>query len=178
MNTINEISWVTPKAIIKTSRLHGKGIFASENIDKDEKVVVWGGLYVNHVQAISYQNRGFLIMQWDDDLYSVEKPADDDSYFINHSCDPNLWMSDTFTLVARRHIKVGEELTADYCLWEADEKYISKWECRCGTSFCRGRVTGIDWRDHALQKRYQNHFSPLINKRIMRLAKFIENKNS
>jgi len=39
------------------------------------------------------------------------------SYFVNHSEDPNLESQDkdgTFYFVARRDIKAGEELTADY----------------------------------------------------------------
>ncbi|MBI5356696.1 hypothetical protein HZB78_03715 [Candidatus Collierbacteria bacterium] len=78
-------------------------------------------------------------------------------------------MKDAFTITAMRDIKIGEEITADYAIWEADENYISKWECNCGSAFCRQRVTGKDWRLPELQARYKNHFSPLINKRINKL---------
>lgn len=141
-------------------------MFALQNIVKGEKVVVWGGNYVGHDEALLAQSSGKLVMQWDDDLYSVEDRGDDDSYFINHSCDPNLWMVGPVTLIARRNITSGEELTADYALWEADEAYTSRWRCACGSSLCRGRVTGRDWQNKDLQQRYQDHFSPLINKRI------------
>jgi uncharacterized protein len=106
-------------------------------------------------------------MQWDDDLYSVDDKGDDDSYFINHSCDPNIWMIDAFTLVARRDIPTNIEITADYALWEADEEYVSRWQCVCGSTLCRRWVTGKDWRIKDLQTRYSGHFSPLINKRIL-----------
>jgi hypothetical protein len=33
-------------------------------------------------------------------------------HFLNHSCDPNVWMEDEVTLAARRDLGVGEELTA------------------------------------------------------------------
>ncbi|HEV2124909.1 MAG TPA: SET domain-containing protein [Chloroflexota bacterium] len=32
--------------------------------------------------------------------------------FINHSCDPNVWLADENTLVARHAITAGEELTS------------------------------------------------------------------
>ena len=83
---------------------------------------------------------------------------------MNHSCDPNVWMLDQVTLVTRREIEPGGELTADYALWEADEGWVGRWECRCGASRCRGRVTGQDWRSRELQERYRGHFSPFIER--------------
>ncbi len=166
---VSKRDWKNPKIIIKNSPLEGKGMFANEDIKRGEKLIVWGGNYVDKREAKKYREQGKLVMQWDDDLYSYEDRGDDDGYFINHSCDPNMWMTDAYTLIAKRNIKKGEELTADYALWEADENYLSKWVCKCGSPLCRGRVTGKDWRRHDLQKRYKDHFSPLINKRIQKI---------
>lgn len=138
-------------------------------IPQDEPVLIWGGEYVNKAIAEKSKSEGKLVMQWDEDLYSIEERGDDQGYFLNHSCEPNVWMRDAYTLVARRDIAVGEEVAADYALWEADENKVSKWECRCGTKDCRGKVTGQDWQLLVLQERYRNHFSPLINKRIARI---------
>ena len=166
----NKQDWKNPKAIVKTSPVEGGGMFANEDIKRGEKLIVWGGNYVDKKEAEKWRRQGKLVMQWDDDLYSYEDRGDDDGYFINNSCDPNMWMADAYTLIARRDIKKDEELTADYALWEADENYVSKWECKCGSSLCRERVTGKDWRNPDLQKRYKDHFSPLINKRIQRMG--------
>ncbi|WP_432987337.1 SET domain-containing protein-lysine N-methyltransferase [Dactylosporangium sp. CA-233914] len=38
----------------------------------------------------------------------------------NHGCDPSLWWSGPYTLVARRDIAAGEELTNDYATSTAD----------------------------------------------------------
>jgi uncharacterized protein len=163
-------NWISTKIKIKNSPLGGKGLFSVESIKKGEKVVVWGGVwkkdYTDRAGTETAKLKGKLIMQWDDNLFSVEIKGDDDSYFINHSCDPTLWMDDAFTLTARKNIDIGQELTADYAMWEADENYISNWECNCGYAKCRKHITGRDWRLPSLQKRYKNHFSPLINKRI------------
>lgn len=162
-------SWITPKVMIVPSDISGKGLFAIAVIKKNEKVVVWKGNYFNKKEADKVKREGKLVMQWDEDLFSVEDRGDDIAYFINHSCDPNLWMQDAYILVARRDIKKGEEITADYALWEADQNYVSKWQCVCGSSLCRKRITGRDWCLPELQKRYKGHFSPLINKRIERI---------
>ncbi len=159
-------SWITPKARIRQSGIEGEGLFAIAAIEKDEKVVIWKGAYVNEQQAETARRAGKIVMQWDDDLFSVEDRGDDIGYYINHSCNANLWMQDAFTLVARIDIAEGQEITVDYALFEADEDFTSAWECNCGSSVCRKRVTGKDWRLMEVQKRYANHFSPLINKRI------------
>lgn len=40
---------------------------------------------------------------------------------LNHACDSNLWMADEVTLIARRHIVSGEELTVDYALFTTQQ---------------------------------------------------------
>lgn len=161
--------WKSSKVDIRESPVEGKGLFANTDIKKGEKIVVWGGNYTDAAGAELMRKNGKLVMQWDDDLYSYEDRAEDEGYFINHSCDPNLWMADAYTLITRRDVKTGEELTIDYAMFEADENYISKWECKCGSPLCRGRVTGEDWKNSDLQNSYKEHFSPLINKRIQSL---------
>lgn len=164
--TIPTKDWVSHKIEIRKTVNRGKGMFAAEKIVSGEELVVFGGEYTDAEGAKKAKSNGRLVMQWDDNLFSVEDRGDDLGYFINHSCDPNAWMKDAFTITAMRDIEIGEELTVDYVLWQADENYISKWECNCRSSGCRKRVTGKDWRSPELRERYKNHFSPLINKRI------------
>ena len=159
--------WVNPKIQIKETGNRGKGMIVIEEISCGESLVIFGGEYTDAEEAKKARANGKLVVQWDDNLFSIEDRGDDLGYFINHSCDPNAWMKDAFTIIAMRNIKIGEELTADYAIWEADEDYISKWKCNCGSALCRKKITGKDWRQPELQARYINHFSPLINKRIL-----------
>ena len=158
--------YINPKIEIRETMDKGKGIFAIEKIISGEPLIIFGGEYTDAERAKNARANGKLVMQWDDNLFSVEDRGDDSGYFINHSCNPNAWMKGAFIIIAKRDIKIGEEITADYALWEADENYISKWECKCGSTVCRKRVTGKDWLLPELQNRYKNHFSPLMNKRI------------
>lgn len=162
-------SWINPKIEIKNSPVSGRGMFALEKINVGEDILTFGGDYIDTASADEERRDGKLVMQWDEDLFTAEDRGDDDTYFVNHSCDGNTWMKDAFGLIARRDIFPGEEITADYALWEADENYISQWKCQCGSNKCRGRVTGLDWQQPELQERYAEHFSPLINKRITAL---------
>ncbi len=158
--------WISPKAELGPSLIHGKGMFAKEHINKDETVVVFGGDYTDAKGAEKAKAQGKLVMHWDDDLFSVENRGDDDTYFINHSCDPNVWMHDAFIVMARRDIQPGEEIVADYALFEGDKGFVGKWACRCASPKCRKIITGRDWERADLRREYRGHFSPLINKRI------------
>lgn len=164
---IGDEDWISPKTRIKRSKIGGSGLYALEPINKNELVAVWGGTFTDPKGAKKAKKNGKLVMQWDTDLFSVETPGEGSGYFINHSCDPNLWMYGPFALTSMKSIKKGEELTADYAIWEEDVNYISKWACNCGALNCRGKVTGKDWENFNLQKKYKNHFSPLLNKRII-----------
>lgn len=170
-------SWFSPKIEVRTSSVEGRGSFAVQRIDPGEVVEVWGErskekLVVTYTTdrgpAERARAKGKDVMQWDDDLYSIEDRGADEGYFLNHSCDSNLWFKDAFTLLARRGAEPGEELTIDYALFEADEAFRASWPCRCGTENCRGTVTGRDWQLADVQARYAKHFSPLLEKRIAR----------
>jgi SET domain-containing protein len=169
MKPLNEYpteDWLSPKIEVRESPIQGSGMFAKSPITPGEVVVVWGGTFVETEEADRARAQGKIIMQLDDDVYSIEEPGEDSTYFMNHSCDPNVWMADTVTLVARRALVTDEELTVDYALFEADQVAVMNWQCVCGSPHCRKRVTGQDWRLLELQARYAGHFLPLIARRI------------
>ena len=84
--------------------------------------------------------------------------------WVNHSCDPNAGLVGQIVLVALRDIKVGEEICFDYAT--SDGSPYDEFECGCGSRLCRHHVTGDDWKLPELQKRYEGHFSPYIQRRI------------
>lgn len=170
-------SWYSSKIEIRRSAIHGRGTFATERIGAGEVVEVWGQRtdgrttvrYTRDGEAVARARRERrVVMQWDDDLFSIEEKGADDGYFLNHSCDSNLGLKNAFTLVARRDIEPGEELTLDYVLFEADESVVASWPCVCEAECCRGMLTGRDWKRVDVQARYAGYFSPLLEKRIVR----------
>ena len=125
-------SWFSPKIEVRASPVGGRGSFAAQRIEPGEVVEVWGEradgkLVVTYTAdrglAEAARAKGKDVGQWDDDLYSIEDRGADDGYFLNHSCDSNLWFKGAFTLLARRGAEPGEELTIDYALFEADEAF-------------------------------------------------------
>ena len=99
-------SWISSKIKIKNSKINGKGMFATKVIKSGEIITIWGADYVTKSEATNIKNKGKLIMHLDTNLYSIEERGDDITYFINHSCDPNIWMRNVFTLEARKNIKI------------------------------------------------------------------------
>ena len=63
----------------------------------------------------------------------------------------------------------GDEVTIDYAM--CDGSPYDEFECACGSSSCRGRITGNDWRNPDLWERYAGHFSPYLERRIEALMR-------
>jgi uncharacterized protein len=162
-------SWIDPRVEVRETLDRGKGTFARDRINRGEVVIVWGGWVVTRKDLEARRFKSPATIGEGVYLAGVPGEADQPDDFTNHSCDPNLWMQDEATLAARKDIADGEELTADYAMWEADEGWVAAWKCRCGSPLCRKTITGRDWRLPVLQERYQDHFSPFVNERIARL---------
>lgn len=84
--------------------------------------------------------------------------------FGNHSCEPNLWWSGAYTLVARRDIRTGEEVTSDYATSTGAVDYLLR--CHCETYRCRGLIAGDDWQIPQLQRTYAGHWAPELQRLI------------
>ena len=64
-----------------------------------------------------------------------------------------------------RDIQPGEEITYDYAM--SDGSPYDEFTCSCGSPYCRGHVSGEDWRRSELWQRYAGYFSPYLQRRIM-----------
>ena len=162
-------SWIDPRVELRSSSTEGKGLFARESIKKGETVIIWGGAIFTESDIKKDKAEKHSVVEIGEGIYlgiPRGKPQTLDD-FMNHSCNPNLWLKDEVTLVARRNIEKDEELTADYATWVSRSYW--QMECHCGSLFCRHLITGNDWKLKKLQNKYRNHFSPYLEKRIRKL---------
>lgn len=166
-------TWIDPRQDIRPSPVHGMGIFARDTIYQDEPVEIIGGVVMTEDEFRAFQQATphFNAVQIDEALHLVERPdvTQQRTGSLNHACDANLWMADEVTIVARRDIAAGEELTVDYALFSAQPDWVMDTPCRCGSPVCRRMITGNDWKLQVVQDRYLHHFSPFLNRRIARL---------
>jgi hypothetical protein len=161
----NALSYLSPKVTVRSSPIHGRGLFAAENLRPGEIVCVKGGHIFNRatldkVAAIL----GPAEIQVADDLFIGPIRAEEREggmIFSNHSCDPNICVQGQIVFVALRQIPAGEELTHDWATTDDDTL-----ACRCGAASCRGTITGKDWQQEDLQRKYRGLFSWFLQQKI------------
>src|SRR3990172_13347532 len=109
------LSFISPKAKILESPIHGRGLFATEQIGKGEVVCVKGGHVFDRETLREVQDRlGPAEIQIAENLFIGpldEHEREGSMIFSNHSCDPNIGVKGQIVFVAMRDIQVGEEMT-------------------------------------------------------------------
>jgi SET domain-containing protein len=164
-------TWFDPRLELRDSPIHGRGLFATALIRTGETVMIWGGTLYTAQQLQDIRDGKLQVAEFSysfiEEGILLAGPVDGLDYFINHACDPNIWMEGRVHVVARRDIQPGEELRGDYAVWECETGYLLE-PCNCGSAQCRGRITGNDWMLPELQARYAGHFLTFIAQRIAR----------
>ncbi len=146
---------------------YGFGSFVIEPIYAGELLVIWGGLVMPEGEFMQLDEHARSIsIQIEEGIFLAPIQAEKADY-INHSCNPNGGLRGANNLVAMRDIAVGEEVTFDYAM--SDSAPYDQFECGCGTSSCRGKVTGNDWQLPELWEGYAGYFSPYIQVKIDKL---------
>lgn len=167
----SQASYASPKL---EARQHpekgGWGVYARERVQAGELLTVWSGEVVAGDQLPRLAAAGYSYsVQVEENLYLVTMREPETADFLNHCCNPNAGVSGQLALVALRDIAPGEEVCLDYAM--TDGSPYDEFPCACGVPHCRGWVTGSDWMRPELWKRYGNHFSPYLLRRIDQLKK-------
>src|SRR5260370_20826542 len=155
------LSYLSLKTEVRESKIHGRGLFATADIAKDEIVAVKGGHIVDRetLRGEITPRLGPGEIQIDDHPFIApvtNEEREGSMLYSNPSCDANLGMRGEITFVAARDIRAGEELTHDWATTDDDNYSV---ECRCGAPDCRKILTGKDWQLPELPKRYAGYFS-------------------
>src|SRR6266700_5297277 len=161
------LSYISPKATVKESPIHGRGLFAVEHIKKGEIVAIKGGyIFDRHTRTEAAELLGPADIPIADGFFIgplSEYEREGGMIFSNHSCDPNIGVQGQIVFVALRDIEAGEELTHDWATTDDDDYEL---ECRCGAPNCRKRITGKDWQKSELQQKYEGYISTYLSRRI------------
>ena len=159
--------WLHPDVEVRGSAIAGRGLFTRAAIPAGTVVSRLGGRLVSTRElaaVLAEPGRPYVdTIMVAEDAHLVLPPRRDNGYG-NHGCDPNLWWSGPYELVARRDVAAGEELTNDYAASTGDPAF--RMACACGSPLCRGTVTGGDWRLPELRERYGEHWVPALRARI------------
>lgn len=156
-------SWISPKLEVKSISDFGKGIYAKENITKDELITIFGGyvMTLKEEEELPEGMRDYAHQIAPNFVLGINKEEDIQPVdFYNHSCNPNIGFQGQIFLVAMRDILAGEQVCFDYAMVLSVETYNI--ECLCGSSNCRKRITGNDWKIAELQEKYKGYFQPYL----------------
>lgn len=175
----SQLTWLHEGIELRPSATAGYGLFTTRAIAEGE--VVWRGdrdeplIHRDTIASLPAARQEEILhfaCQIDEEWFSAPpegidpEPAD----YMNHSCDPTTWFVDAWTLVARRPIAAGEEITYDYATGESAPWFRID-PCTCGTALCRGVIGPTDYVDSpALQARYGEHVLPYLRQRAARLV--------
>jgi len=137
----------------KKTKNRGYGLFAIKAIKKGE--IIWKMDDSCKILPFSpeVKKKYPRVFQWGNHYVL----GDNDSDYMNHSCDPTCWWGSDTTLIARRDIKTGEEITYDYSSSDVEPDWVAKWECSCGAKNCRKRIKNKDCLRADFQKLHGEH---------------------
>ncbi|RZI44782.1 SET domain-containing protein-lysine N-methyltransferase [Herbaspirillum sp. HC18] len=147
--TSNTDSGAKPFYVVKDSRVHGRGVFATRKIPAGTCIIEYQGERINWKEAVRRENK-----KAPDDFHTFFFSLDsgkiidggsqgNDARWINHACEPNCEAREEDGQVfihALRDIARGEELNYDYglILEERHTPALKRaYACLCGAPTCR-----------------------------------------
>ncbi|KAI3323113.1 hypothetical protein HD806DRAFT_497992 [Xylariaceae sp. AK1471] len=133
------------------SAIHNWGLYAMENINKDDMIIEYVGEQVRQQISEIRENRylksgigSSYLFRIDDSTVIDATKKGGIARFINHSCMPNCTAkiikvegSKRIVIYALRDIAQNEELTYDY-KFEREIGSLDRIPCLCGTAACKG----------------------------------------
>jgi SET domain-containing protein len=154
--------------LTQQSRIHGRGLIAQTPIHRGD--VVWRrdlDEMIVHLSEIKQWTKEkqteffWIAYQCSEEEFVLPRGIDG---YMNHSCDPNTWWADDHTLVARRDIRPGEEVTYDYTTTEIALDF--EMDCQCGSPLCRGTISNRDYLNREWQTQYGDHLPGYVLKAV------------
>ena len=151
--------------LVSESKIHGLGVFATRDFAEGETILIIDDSRVvddqhplrpdagEHNYHCDYLAGGKVVL-----MRSPER-------HINSSCDPNTFVktiNEVRSVMARRAIQAGEELTYDYII---DCHGGIVWQCSCGAVRCRGTIVSSFFE---LSVEQQKEYLPLLSEWFIR----------
>ena len=137
------------KTEVKESKIHNKGLFATTEIRKGEKIIEYLGERSSKEEgdrrSDAQEEAGIpmVIFELDDDYDLDATVGGSGAEYANHSCEPNaesevedghIWLK------AIKKISPGEEITYDYN-FDSEADFTP---CYCGKKRCRGCINRVE----------------------------------
>jgi SET domain-containing protein len=127
--------------IVRSSALHGAGVYTTTRIRKGTRVLEYTGPRFSREESEDMYSDSEVTYLFTMDDQKTVIDGFGMAAFVNHSCDPNCetdQIGGRIWIMALRDIASNEELTYDYCLWDGEPG--DEAPCYCGAASCRGTM--------------------------------------
>ena len=146
---------------LKKSKVHGSGIFATQDIKKATRIIEYVGEKILKSEGdkrsedrikkyLHKKNEGSVYIFELNKKYDIDgSPEYNKARYINHSCDPNCEVDiikNKIWILSIKKIKKGEELNYDYGYPFDNDDYMDH-VCKCGSKKCISYIISQDdWK--------------------------------
>jgi len=146
------------KYCIAKSAIHGKGIFLTRDVKKDETILIFRGKEIVDPDVGHWWYNPRALQSGYAKWIVPEKGSA--CGYLNHCCSPTAGVKGKKRIVAMRPLKKGEEVTIDYALSETYPLWHMR--CHCKAKNCRKVVKPYQDMPAWRMKRYVNYTSQYI----------------
>jgi uncharacterized protein len=133
----------------RESAIHGTGGFAKTDISAGTLVAEYAGERIDKDESLRRCETGNEFIFALDDEWDLDGSVMwNQARYLNHSCKPNCVaerVDGRIWIIARRHIRAGEELTFNYGY---DLEDYREHECHCGATGCVGYMVSPEFYEH------------------------------
>jgi SET domain-containing protein len=113
---------MTSMIVRRRSKLHGWGVFATERIPKNKRIIHYAGEKITHRESLErearYLEKGHIWCFRLNNRWVIDGAVGGNvSRYINHSCTPNCYaqiVDGVIWVRASKTIEAGDELTYNY----------------------------------------------------------------
>ena len=143
---------------ISGSAIAGRGLFTAKTIEPGECILRFEGERISHEYTPEFAKIGSNWIGVGDREWiipSSESPV----LFLNHCCEPNVFINEQQEVIAAQVITAHSELLLDYSSTELDPFWTMR--CTCNHPTCRKLIKSFVYLSAVKQLKYKPYISPV-----------------
>lgn len=150
---------------IAASPIAGKGLFTDREIEANQAILSFTGERIFHEYTPEFALMGSNWIGVGDREWVIPE-AESPVLYLNHCCDPNVFINEHLEIISMKHIEANSELFLDYSTTELDP-YWSMY-CNCASKHCRKTIKSFPYLSYVNQLKYKPFISSVFLEAIQK----------